>query len=120
LLLSPRAPDIFFDDDHYRGYRAVLVRLPVVAPDELDSLLRACDFQAARQKAQALKRSCFIGGDLSTFSATDPESNGQIQFRVFTATLQVTENFQSRAIAQEALRLKMVGEILVWRAARRN
>jgi hypothetical protein len=29
----------------------VLVRLPVVAPDELDSLLRrACDFQAARQK----------------------------------------------------------------------
>jgi len=50
-LLIPAAPDIFFDDDHYRGYRAGLVRLPVVAPDELDSLLhRACDFQAARQK----------------------------------------------------------------------
>ena len=55
-LLIAAAPDIFFDDDHYRGDRAVLVRLPVVAPDELDSLLRrACDFQAARQKAQALK-----------------------------------------------------------------
>jgi hypothetical protein len=52
--MSESAPDIFFDDDHYRDYRAVLVRLPVVALDELDSLLcRACDFQAARQKAQA-------------------------------------------------------------------
>jgi hypothetical protein len=39
-LLIPAAPDIFFDDDHYRDYRAMLVRLPVVAPDELDSPLR--------------------------------------------------------------------------------
>jgi len=50
-LLIAAAPDIFFDDDHFRGYRAVLVRLHVVVPDELGSLLRrACDFQAARQK----------------------------------------------------------------------
>jgi hypothetical protein len=27
-------------------------------------------------------RSCFIGGDLSTFSAADPQGNGQIQVRV--------------------------------------
>jgi hypothetical protein len=49
-LLIAAAPD---NDDHYRGYRAVLVRLPVVAPKELDSLLRrACDFQPVRQKAK--------------------------------------------------------------------
>ena len=34
-------------------------------------------------------RSVFIGGDLSTFSATDPEGNGEIKFSVLPATLQV-------------------------------
>ncbi len=33
------APDRFFDDPHYRGYPAVLVRLAVVAADELADLL---------------------------------------------------------------------------------
>jgi hypothetical protein len=47
----------------------------------------------------------------------DPEGNAQSNSE-FYPTLRVTENFQSRAIAQEVLRLKMVGEILVWRAAR--
>ncbi len=55
-LLIAAAPDIFFDDDHYRGYRAVLVRLPVVAPDELDSLLRrACDL-IFRRRGKKRKR----------------------------------------------------------------
>src|ERR1700730_14681961 len=45
-------------------------------------------------------RSCFIGGDLSTFSAADPEGTDR-SIQSFTATLRVTENFQSRAIAQE-------------------
>ncbi len=33
-MLIAAAPDRFFDDDHYRGYPAVLVRLAAV--DELD------------------------------------------------------------------------------------
>lgn len=33
------APDRFFDDAHYRGYPAVLVRLDVVETDELAALL---------------------------------------------------------------------------------
>ena len=39
-LLIAAAPDRFFDDDHYRGYPAVLVRLDAVAEDELAGLLR--------------------------------------------------------------------------------
>ena len=35
------APDRFFDDDHYRGYPAVLVRLDAVDVDELAGLLEA-------------------------------------------------------------------------------
>ena len=38
-LLLEAAPDRFFDDDHYRGYPAVLVRLDAVDPDELARLL---------------------------------------------------------------------------------
>lgn len=38
-LLIEAAPDIFFDDAHYRGYPAVLVRLPLINPDELANLL---------------------------------------------------------------------------------
>lgn len=34
------APDRFFDDDHYRGYPAVLVRLDTVDLDELQGLLK--------------------------------------------------------------------------------
>lgn len=39
-LLIEAAPDRFFDDPHYRGYPAVLVRLDVVEADELEGLLR--------------------------------------------------------------------------------
>jgi hypothetical protein len=38
-MLIEAAPDRFFDDDHYRGYPAVLVRLAAVEADELEGLL---------------------------------------------------------------------------------
>jgi hypothetical protein len=38
-VLLEAAPHIFFDDDHYRGYPAVLVRLAEVEAEELASLL---------------------------------------------------------------------------------
>jgi hypothetical protein len=39
-MLVEAAPDRFFDDDHYRGYPAVLVRLPAIDEAELAALLR--------------------------------------------------------------------------------
>ncbi len=48
-ILVEAAPDRFFDDDHYKGYPAVLVRLEVIAEDELAELLA----DAARIVAQA-------------------------------------------------------------------
>jgi hypothetical protein len=39
-LLLEAAPEIFFEDDHYRGYPAVLVRLDAVGEDELAALLK--------------------------------------------------------------------------------
>ena len=38
-MLIAAAPERFFDDDHYRGYPAVLVRLEAVDEDELAGLL---------------------------------------------------------------------------------
>ena len=38
-LLVEVAPDIYFDDDHYRGFPAVMVRLAAIEPDELSALL---------------------------------------------------------------------------------
>jgi hypothetical protein len=46
-LLVEAAPDRFFDDDHYRGYPAVLVRLDAVDEDELASLLEGAALAAA-------------------------------------------------------------------------
>ena len=47
-MLTEAAPDIYFDDDHYRGYQAVLVRLAAIGEDELTALLAdACSMQAA-------------------------------------------------------------------------
>jgi hypothetical protein len=40
-MLIEAAPDRFFDDDHYRGYPAVLVRLDVIDEAELGALLEA-------------------------------------------------------------------------------
>ena len=38
-MLLEAAPDRFFDDDHYRGFPAVLVRLEAIDEDELAGLL---------------------------------------------------------------------------------
>ena len=38
-MLIAAAPERFFDDEHYRGYPAVLVRLEAVDEDELAGLL---------------------------------------------------------------------------------
>ena len=48
-LLLEAAPDRFFDEDHYRGYPAILVRLDAIEADELAGLLAdACDLVKAR------------------------------------------------------------------------
>jgi hypothetical protein len=39
-MLLEAAPDRFFDDDHYRNYPAVLVRLEAIGEEELAGLLR--------------------------------------------------------------------------------
>ena len=39
-MLIAAAPDRFFDDDHYRGFPAVLVRLDQADADDLAGLLR--------------------------------------------------------------------------------
>ncbi len=52
-LLIEAAPDVFFDDPHYRGYPAVLVRLPVIDEAELASLLHSAH---AMQLAKPPKR----------------------------------------------------------------
>lgn len=39
-MLIEAAPERFFDDDHYRGFPAVLVRLDAIEADELAGLLR--------------------------------------------------------------------------------
>ncbi|CAN5123436.1 MmcQ/YjbR family DNA-binding protein [soil metagenome] len=38
-MLIEAAPEIYFDDDHYRGYPAVLVRLATIEAAELKRLL---------------------------------------------------------------------------------
>ena len=40
-LLIEAGPEVFFDDDHYRGFPAVLVRLAAVDEAELAALLEA-------------------------------------------------------------------------------
>src|SRR5437868_6115821 len=40
-MLIEAAPDRFFDDDHYRGFPALLVRLDAIDEDELRGLLQA-------------------------------------------------------------------------------
>ena len=46
-MLIEAAPDIYFDDDHYRGYPAVLVRLDAVEEAELAAFLTDACAQAA-------------------------------------------------------------------------
>jgi hypothetical protein len=53
-LLVEAAPDIYFDDDHYRGYPAVLVRLVAIDEPELAALLReAWSIQAPKRLRKA-------------------------------------------------------------------
>ena len=40
-LLIEAAPEVFFDDDHYRGFPAVLARLVIIDEAELAALLQA-------------------------------------------------------------------------------
>ena len=53
-LLMEAAPDIFFDDPHYRGYPAVLVRLAAIKVADLADLLKSGH---AMQLAKPQKRS---------------------------------------------------------------
>ncbi|QTC90551.1 MmcQ/YjbR family DNA-binding protein [Brevundimonas goettingensis] len=40
-MLIETVPDRFFDDDHYRGYPAVLARLETLEVSELEGLIRS-------------------------------------------------------------------------------
>ena len=56
-MLIDVAPERFFDDDHYRGYPAVLVRLEEIAEDELrDLLAEACSLTAAAKPKRSRRR----------------------------------------------------------------
>ena len=56
-FLIEAAPHIYFDDDHYRGYPAVLTRLAVIDAAELMERLQAAfAFQAARPPKKPRKR----------------------------------------------------------------
>ena len=54
-MLIEAAPDIYFDDDHYRGYPAVLVRLPAISERELAALLESA-WRLQRAKPPPRKR----------------------------------------------------------------
>jgi hypothetical protein len=50
-MLIEAAPDIYFDDNHYRGYPALLVRLDAVGEAELAALMAdACAEVASKPK----------------------------------------------------------------------
>jgi hypothetical protein len=50
-FLIEAAPDIYFDDDHYHGWPAVLVRLDAIEEAELAVLLAdACASAASKPK----------------------------------------------------------------------
>jgi hypothetical protein len=53
-MLIEAAPDRFFDDDHYRGYPALLVRLWAIEEDELAALMRdAWEMMSAKPPRRA-------------------------------------------------------------------
>ena len=54
-MLIEAAPDIYFDDDYYRRYPVILVRLDKIDADELAAMLgRAHDIQAARLRKRPM------------------------------------------------------------------
>jgi hypothetical protein len=54
-LLIEAASDRFFDDDHYRGYPAVLTRLPLIDEAELADLLGTAHAIQAAKKPKPVK-----------------------------------------------------------------
>ena len=70
-LLLEAAPEVFFDDDHYRGYPAVLVRLEAVEADELAGLL------ADAWAIQAPTRLKKFGGAVGTGAAPTSSEDSQ-------------------------------------------
>lgn len=54
--LIEAAPAVYFDDEHHRGYPAVLVRLPLIEESELLALLRmACLTPAPKRSTRSAK-----------------------------------------------------------------
>lgn len=52
-LLIEAAPDIYFNDPHYNGYPAALVRLRAIGKRELAALLtKACDMKRPKPRAK--------------------------------------------------------------------
>jgi hypothetical protein len=55
-MLIEAAPDRFFDDDHYRGYPALLVRLGAIQEDELLALLEDARLMVLAAKPKRRRR----------------------------------------------------------------
>jgi hypothetical protein len=55
-MLVEAAPDRFFDDDHYRGYPALLVRLAAIDEDELGALLEDARRMVLEAKPRARRK----------------------------------------------------------------
>ena len=56
-LLMEMAPEIYFETEHYRGWPAVLVRLPVISDEELRRrLTEAWRFKAPKRLAAGWAR----------------------------------------------------------------
>jgi hypothetical protein len=54
-MLIEAAPDIYFDDDHYRGFPAVLVRLKAIGKREFGALLKNA-YELKKPKARPTRR----------------------------------------------------------------
>ena len=52
-LLLRIEPEVFYLTDHYRGYPAILVRLPEIAPDRMEEILEDAWRFAAPKKVVA-------------------------------------------------------------------
>ena len=56
-MLIAAAPNIYFDDDHYRNFPAVLVRLKAIGKKEFTALLeKAWELQKPKPRASRAKR----------------------------------------------------------------
>lgn len=55
-MLIEAAPSIYFDDNHYRGFPAVLVRLQAIKAAELSALLKSACVEPPSKRARRTKR----------------------------------------------------------------